>query len=197
MPVPDDQIGGRAADPLGATTSELSEELIFLIASAVTDDQRKRATELLYSANNLDRRGRIGAGRKASLRVNCRPGGAAGAGGADASTLGAGFRRSAGQLYAAGALAALRHGSGARSLAISLTIRWPNVPCRFVSPSQSGCPVSVVIPFQSVRPSTMWPMSVQIDIFSAVDLAISWICVKFPKSPMPSAAPAPASAWRC
>jgi hypothetical protein len=35
-----------AADPLGATTSELSDELIFLIASASTGDQRKRATEL-------------------------------------------------------------------------------------------------------------------------------------------------------
>lgn len=33
-------------DPLGASASELSEELIFLIASASTDDQRKRATEL-------------------------------------------------------------------------------------------------------------------------------------------------------
>jgi len=33
-------------DPLGATASELSEELIFLIASVSTDDQRKYATEL-------------------------------------------------------------------------------------------------------------------------------------------------------
>ncbi|UGV25018.1 hypothetical protein E0H22_04595 [Rhodopseudomonas boonkerdii] len=55
MPVPDDQIGGRAADPLGATTSELSEELIFQIASAVTDDQRKRATELFrYFSRQLE-----------------------------------------------------------------------------------------------------------------------------------------------
>lgn len=33
-------------DPIGATTSELSEELIFLIASASTDEQRKYTTEL-------------------------------------------------------------------------------------------------------------------------------------------------------
>ncbi len=46
MPVIDDHIDDRTGDPLGATTSELSEELIFLIASAATDDQRKRATEL-------------------------------------------------------------------------------------------------------------------------------------------------------
>jgi hypothetical protein len=46
MPVLDDHIEDRTHDPLGATTSELSEELIFLIASAATDDQRKRATEL-------------------------------------------------------------------------------------------------------------------------------------------------------
>ena len=42
-------------DPLGATTSELSEELIFLIASAATDDQRKRATELFrYFSRQLE-----------------------------------------------------------------------------------------------------------------------------------------------
>ncbi|NNC27416.1 hypothetical protein HKX42_11080, partial [Salinisphaera sp. USBA-960] len=41
--------------PLGATTSELSEELIFLIASAATDDQRKRATELFrYFSRQLE-----------------------------------------------------------------------------------------------------------------------------------------------
>jgi hypothetical protein len=33
-------------DPIGATTSELSDELIFLIASASTDEQRKYTTEL-------------------------------------------------------------------------------------------------------------------------------------------------------
>lgn len=50
MPVLNDDIDDRtidhSSDPLGATTSELSEELIFLIASAATDDQRKRTTEL-------------------------------------------------------------------------------------------------------------------------------------------------------
>lgn len=51
MPVLDDHID----DPLGATTSELSEELIFLIASAATDDQRKRATELFrYFSRQLE-----------------------------------------------------------------------------------------------------------------------------------------------
>jgi hypothetical protein len=51
MPVTDDHID----DPLGATTSELSEELIFLIASASTDDQRKRATELFrYFSRQLE-----------------------------------------------------------------------------------------------------------------------------------------------
>lgn len=35
-----------ATDPLGATTSELSEELIFLIASASSGDQRRHAAEL-------------------------------------------------------------------------------------------------------------------------------------------------------
>lgn len=59
MPVIDDHIDDRfidhAADPLGATTSELSEELIFLIASAATDDQRKRATELFrYFSRQLE-----------------------------------------------------------------------------------------------------------------------------------------------
>jgi hypothetical protein len=33
-------------DPIGTTTSELSDELIFLIASASTAEQRKYATEL-------------------------------------------------------------------------------------------------------------------------------------------------------
>jgi hypothetical protein len=33
-------------DPIGATTADLSDELIFLIASASTDEQRKYATEL-------------------------------------------------------------------------------------------------------------------------------------------------------
>jgi hypothetical protein len=33
-------------DPIGATTAEISDELIFLIASASTADQRKYATEL-------------------------------------------------------------------------------------------------------------------------------------------------------
>lgn len=51
MPVLDD----HTDDPLGATTSELSEELIFLIASASTDDQRKRATELFrYFSRQLE-----------------------------------------------------------------------------------------------------------------------------------------------
>lgn len=55
MPVIDDHIDDRASDPLGATTSELSEELIFLIASASTDDQRKRATELFrYFSRQLE-----------------------------------------------------------------------------------------------------------------------------------------------
>jgi hypothetical protein len=46
--VPGDTFVGDAfvADPIGATTSELSDELIFLIASASTDEQRKYATEL-------------------------------------------------------------------------------------------------------------------------------------------------------
>lgn len=51
MPVLDDHID----DPLGATTTELSEELIFLIASAATDDQRKRAAELFrYFSRQLE-----------------------------------------------------------------------------------------------------------------------------------------------
>lgn len=55
MPVFDDHIDDRAGDPLGATTAELSEELIFLIASASTDDQRKRATELFrYYSRQLE-----------------------------------------------------------------------------------------------------------------------------------------------
>jgi hypothetical protein len=55
MPVIDDHIDDRSSDPLGATTSELSEELIFLIASAATDDQRKRATELFrYFSRQLE-----------------------------------------------------------------------------------------------------------------------------------------------
>lgn len=59
MPLLDDQIDDRAQDPnqdpLGATTSELSDELIFLIASAATDDQRKRATELFrYFSRQLE-----------------------------------------------------------------------------------------------------------------------------------------------
>lgn len=55
MPVLDDHIDDRTNDPLGATTSELSEELIFLIASAATDDQRKRATELFrYFSRQLE-----------------------------------------------------------------------------------------------------------------------------------------------
>lgn len=33
-------------DPIGATPKQLSDELIFLIASASTDDQRKYATDL-------------------------------------------------------------------------------------------------------------------------------------------------------
>jgi len=33
-------------DPIGATTAQLSDELIFLIASASTDEQRKYATDL-------------------------------------------------------------------------------------------------------------------------------------------------------
>lgn len=33
-------------DPVGATTAELSDELIFLIASVSTDEQRKYATDL-------------------------------------------------------------------------------------------------------------------------------------------------------
>ncbi|QUS41897.1 hypothetical protein RPMA_25970 [Tardiphaga alba] len=42
-------------DPLGATPSELSEELIFLIASVSTDDQRKYATELFrYYARQVE-----------------------------------------------------------------------------------------------------------------------------------------------
>jgi hypothetical protein len=56
-------IDDHHSDPLGATTSELSEELIFLIASASNDDQRKRATELFrYFSRQLEqeafRRGR-------------------------------------------------------------------------------------------------------------------------------------------
>ncbi len=63
MPVLDDHLDNLTSDPLGATTSELSEELIFLIASATTDDQRKRATELFrYFSRQLEeeayRRGR-------------------------------------------------------------------------------------------------------------------------------------------
>lgn len=55
MPVLDDHLDDRTDDPLGATTSELSEELIFLIASAATDDQRKRATELFrYFSRQLE-----------------------------------------------------------------------------------------------------------------------------------------------
>ncbi len=55
MPVIDDHIDDRTSDPLGATTSELSEELIFLIASASTDDQRKQATELFrYFSRQLE-----------------------------------------------------------------------------------------------------------------------------------------------
>jgi len=59
MPVIDDHIDDRTgddgADPLGATTSELSEELIFLIASASTDEQRKHATELFrYFSRQLE-----------------------------------------------------------------------------------------------------------------------------------------------
>jgi hypothetical protein len=51
----DDDIDDYTGDPLGATTAELSEELIFLIASAATDDQRKRATELFrYLSRRLD-----------------------------------------------------------------------------------------------------------------------------------------------
>ncbi|MET0905926.1 MAG: hypothetical protein ABWY10_07575 [Tardiphaga sp.] len=51
----DDQLDDHAGDPLGATTAELSEELIFLIASASTDEQRKRATELFrYLSRRLD-----------------------------------------------------------------------------------------------------------------------------------------------
>ncbi|WP_398483359.1 hypothetical protein [Tardiphaga sp.] len=59
MPVIDAHIDDRTSDanqdPLGATTSELSEELIFLIASAATDDQRKQATELFrYFSRKLE-----------------------------------------------------------------------------------------------------------------------------------------------
>ena len=55
MPVIDDPIDDRARDPLGTTTAELSEELIFLIALATTDDQRKRATELFrYYSRQLE-----------------------------------------------------------------------------------------------------------------------------------------------
>lgn len=46
MTVLDDPLDDLFRDPLGATTAELSEELIFLIASATTDDKRKRVTEL-------------------------------------------------------------------------------------------------------------------------------------------------------